>query len=167
MKESYTVDYAGFWFRLAALLIDVLVLWGINYLMTGIWNVSTGFPWNGVPAAQLEDTLTATVSHVGWRWLVFFIIFTGYFIGFWAWRGQTPGKMLTRIKITLLDGSRIGWKRAFSRFIGYLLSMVFLFVGFLWLAFDSRRQGFHDKLADTYVIRVPRKEAEIPAPVAG
>jgi uncharacterized RDD family membrane protein YckC len=162
MKESYTVDYAGFWFRLAAILIDGVVLWGINYIMTGIWNIISGIPWTSSAVNQLGDSITPAITHVGLRWLAFVIIFCAYFVGFWGWRGQTPGKMLTRTKITLLDGSRIGWNRAIARFIGYLISALFLLIPFLWIAFDTRKQGIHDKLAGTYVIRVTRQVKDFP-----
>jgi uncharacterized RDD family membrane protein YckC len=166
MKESYTVDYAGLGFRLAAILIDGVILWGINYIITGFWNISSGIPWTSTSVNALGDTITSPIPHVGLRWLTFLIILCGYFIGFWGWRGQTPGKMLTRTRITLLDGSRIGWNRSLIRFIGYLITAVFIFIPFLWIAFDTRRQGIHDKMAGTYVIRIPRKVVEIPIPSA-
>lgn len=158
MKESYTVDYAGFWLRLGAALIDGIILWALNYLMTGFWNIGVGLPWASSGTDQAADTINAAVPHVGWRWVVFILIFMAYFAGFWAWRGQTPGKMLTRTKITYLDGSNIGWNGAIVRFIGYILSAVLLFIGFIWIAFDGRKQGLYDKLANTYVIRLPSKE---------
>jgi len=163
MKESYTVDYAGFWWRLAAVLIDGIILWAFNYVLTGVWNVATGIPWSSAGAAEIGDTFAATATHVGWRWFVFILAFAVYFLVFWAWRGQTPGKMLTRLKITTLDGSNIGWNGALVRFIGYIASIVFLFVGLIWVAFDTRKQGLPDKMANTYVIRVPPKgyEAEV------
>jgi uncharacterized RDD family membrane protein YckC len=166
MKESYTVDYAGFWLRLGAVLIDGVILWGFNYLMTGIWNISTGLVWSSISTQQIGDAVTVPVTHIGWRWLLFLIVFVAYFMVFWAWRGQTPGKMLARIKITYLDGSNIGWNGAFIRFVGYLISAVFLFIGFFWLPFDARKQGLYDKLANTYVIRLPRKTAQISNPTA-
>ena len=48
VKESYIVDYAGFWWRLGAFIIDGVILWGINYLMNGLWNLATGLVWSGL-----------------------------------------------------------------------------------------------------------------------
>jgi uncharacterized RDD family membrane protein YckC len=148
IKESYTVDYAGFWVRLAAFLIDGLILAGITYVMNGIWGVATGVGWMGKPA----DEVTASSTTWMWQVLTVFIIQAAYFICFWAWRGQTPGKMALKVKIVRFDGSRIGWGGAVIRYLGYIISVVIIFIGFLWIAFDARRQGIHDKIAETYVI---------------
>ncbi len=157
LKESYTVDYAGFRWRAAALLLDIAILWFFNYVVNGLWNIASGTPWAGIAAGELGENLDVQVSYLGWRWLVFALGFVGYFVGFWGWRGQTPGKIITRLKITTLDGARIGWDRAAIRFIGYLLSIVFLGIGHLWLIFDARKQSIYDKMANTYVIRIPGK----------
>jgi len=157
-RESYTVDYAGFWLRLGAFLVDGGVLWGINYLMTGIWNIATGLPWAGL-SDQLGDEGFGTTPQWAARVLVFFVVIVAYFVCLWAWRGQTPGKMVFRLKITRFDGAAIGWGGAFLRLCGYIISGFILMIGFLWVAFDSRRQGVHDKIAETFVVRIPtRKE---------
>jgi uncharacterized RDD family membrane protein YckC len=158
VKESYTVDYAGIWWRLAAFLIDFAILWGLNYAINGLWNIATGTPWTGNRIEQLEGTLATTISHWAWRVLTIFLVQVAYFICFWGWRGQTPGKMLLRLKITRFDGSRIGWGIAVMRYLGYVISALIVFFGFIWIAFDVRRQGFHDKIADTFVIRILKKE---------
>jgi uncharacterized RDD family membrane protein YckC len=158
MRESYTVDYAGFWLRIAAFIIDGAILWGLNYALNGIWNIATGVGWSGGTVEQFGETITTTVSHWGMRVLVIFLVQAVYFVIFWGWRGQTPGKMALRIKIARFDGSRIGWSGAFLRYCGYIISTLIIFIGFFWIPFDGRRQGIHDKIAETFVIRVPRKE---------
>lgn len=85
-----------------------------------------------------------------------------YFVFFWVWRGQTPGKMLLGIKVIREDGSKVTVGVALLRYLGYIVSAAVLFIGFIWIAFDSRKQGFHDKMAETYVVRIP--EAPITAP---
>lgn len=159
-RESYIVDYAGFWLRLAAMIIDGIILWGINYLITGLWNLASSLPWSGI-SDQLVQAGITTVPLWGVRALVFFVILVMFFIGFWAWRGQTPGKMALRVKVVRFNGQSIGWGGAFLRFCGYIISSVFLLVGFFWVAFDGRRQGWHDKIAETFVVRIPsHKELE-------
>ncbi|HEX9897309.1 MAG TPA: RDD family protein [Dehalococcoidales bacterium] len=158
VKESYIVDYAGFWWRLGAFIIDGVILWGINYLMAGLWNLATDLPWGGLTEQMLEAG-TTTAPLWALRIIIFFVVQVGYFVCFWAWRGQTPGKWVMRIKITQFDGSPIGWGSAFLRYCGYIISAVILFIGFIWVGFDSRRQGIHDKIAETFVVRIPtRKE---------
>jgi uncharacterized RDD family membrane protein YckC len=153
-RESYIVDYAGFWLRLAAMTIDGLILWGINYLITGLWNLASGIPWSGITDQLVQEGIT-TVPLWQVRALTFFVILVMYFIAFWAWRGQTPGKMALRIKVVRFNGEPIGWGGASLRFCGYIISTIIIFIGFFWVAFDGRRQGIHDKIAETFVIRIP------------
>jgi uncharacterized RDD family membrane protein YckC len=158
VKESYTVDYAGFWWRSGAFIIDGAILWGINYLMTGLWNLATDLPWGGL-TQEMIDTGVTTAPLWWLRLIVFFVVQVGYFVGFWAWRGQTPGKWLMRIKVVHFDGSPVGWGGALLRYCGYIISAIIFLIGFFWIGFDNRRQGIHDKIAETFVIRIPtRKE---------
>ncbi len=114
VNTSSAVEYAGFWIRLAAYLIDVILLAFVSW---GIVNVF-------------------------------------YFIGMWAWKGQTLGQMITNIKVVRTDGKSCDLRTSALRFLGYIVCGLTLGIGFLIIAFDRRRQGLHDKIADTYVIRV-------------
>ncbi len=155
-KESYTVDYAGFWLRLGALILDGIILWGLNYAINGIWNVQSGIPWSGREAGEITATAATAIPLWAWRILAFFIVQAGYFIGFWAWLGQTPGKMAARVRIVRFDGSRIGWDASAMRYVGYVISTMLLLAGFIWVAFDNRHQGWHDKIADTFVVKITK-----------
>jgi len=84
--------------------------------------------------------------------LVGILVSAIYCIGFWAWRGQTPGKMALGIKIVKTNGTAITFGNALARYIGYWVSAIPLGLGFLWVAWDSRKQGWHDKIAQTYVV---------------
>ena len=117
--------YGGFWIRLVALLIDSVVI-GIAFYLLGDPSGST--------------ILSAMVG-------------AAYYIGFWTWRGQTLGKMALGLKVVRTDGSPISLGRAILRYIGYLVSTIIIFIGFLMVAWDGRKQGLHDKIADTLVIR--------------
>ena len=77
-----------------------------------------------------------------------------YFIGMWAWKGQTLGQMVVKIKVIKTDGLPVDLRIATLRFLGYLGCILTLGIGFLWIFFDKKKQGLHDKLAETYVIRV-------------
>ena len=122
--------YAGFWIRLAAYIIDPIILTLIGFIL-------------GLVSPDVASVLNIIIPIV-------------YIIGFWTWRGQTPGKIVLRIRIIRTDGSPIGLGRAILRYIGYFVSAIILLIGFLWIAFDSWKQGIHDKIADTYVIKLPR-----------
>lgn len=121
---------AGFWIRFLASLIDGIILNVIGWIFT--------FLFAAVPG----------MGYIGW------IIGLVYVIGFWTWRGQTPGKMVVGVKIVKTDGSSIGVDRAILRYIGYIVSTITLLIGYLWIAWDSRKQGLHDKIAGTYVIKL-------------
>lgn len=69
MQESYTVDYAGFWWRSGAMIIDLVVLWGFNFLMTHIWNLAAGLPWGGLTQDMIESGATAP------NWLFRLVVF--------------------------------------------------------------------------------------------
>jgi uncharacterized RDD family membrane protein YckC len=81
------------------------------------------------------------------------LIALAYFVIFWATSGQTPGKMALGIKVIGADGTPVGWGKALLRYVGYIISGLVLALGFIWIAFDARRQGWHDKIAKTYVVR--------------
>ena len=76
------------------------------------------------------------------------VFFTGYC-------GQTPGKMALRIKVIMTDGTDISYGQAALReVVGKFISALLLGIGYLMVAFDSKKQGLHDRLANTYVIKL-------------
>lgn len=75
-------------------------------------------------------------------------------VGFWIWKSATPGKMVISAKI--VDAKTLGVPgtgQLIVRYIGYFISAFVLCIGFLWVAFDKRKQGWHDKIAGTLVIK--------------
>ena len=174
MKEKpkeFALEYAGFWIRLGAGIVDLLFLyivcsvilwllcWIINYAFISL-SPSCG---QGICLASYLSGETAfSFSHafipVPLIGFIVWLIEVAYFTGFWVWRGQTPGKMLLGIKVIRTDSSPINLPYALLRYLGYIVSMVTLFVGFIWIAFDSRKQGIHDKIADTYVVKLPVRQ---------
>jgi uncharacterized RDD family membrane protein YckC len=75
-----------------------------------------------------------------------------YFVVSWVLVGATPGKRILGLKVMRPGSQRLSWWRAIVRFVGYWISAIALFLGFLWVLVDNRRQGWHDKLADTIVV---------------
>ena len=129
--KEYSLEYAGFWLRLGAGIIDGVALGLIGWIIIHVFG----------------SAIIYVVAEI--------VIEVAYFVGFWVWRGQTPGKMMVGIKIIRTDSSPITLSYAFLRYLGYIVSVLTLFVGFIWIAFDSRKQGIHDKIADTYVVKLP------------
>ncbi len=139
MKSEY--QYAGFWIRTGAALIDT-VLWLIILvpLLSAIYGADY---WNG------------NVFPVGiWDFMFGYILPAATVITFWVYKSATPGKMVTKLSIidaqtggTPLTGQFIG------RYCAYFVSTLPLGLGLFWVAFDTRKQGWHDKLAGTLVVR--------------
>ncbi len=83
-------------------------------------------------------------------------------IGYWivvivmvATRGQSPGKIALNIKIVKVDGNQVGFGTALIReVIGKFISSLIILLGYIWILFDGKRQGWHDKIASTYVVKV-------------
>lgn len=72
---------------------------------------------------------------------------------FWRYRGATPGKMAVSARIVdATTGGPPSTARLVGRYFGYIVSTLPLFLGFIWIAIDRRKQGFHDKLANTVVV---------------
>ncbi len=134
--------YAGFWVRFLAILIDAIVIGVLSAALIPITGAQLTTTTNGVVtvnyAANAYSTLIGLV----------------YFVGFWAWRGQTVGMMPFNMQVVgVADGKKIDVVRGLLRYVGYILSAIPLLLGFIWAAFDARKQGWHDKIASTVVIR--------------
>lgn len=87
------------------------------------------------------------------------LILCGLFLVFWIKKQATPGKMFLSMKI--VDAKTLGKpsnKQFYIRMFGYLVSILPLFLGVIWIAFDSKKQGWHDKMANTLVINVEKKK---------
>jgi uncharacterized RDD family membrane protein YckC len=163
--ERPSLEYAGFWRRLMAALID---LFTITIICSIIILIFQPFHWPGFGNlwgnAEVfnESPWDALPSIIGGNVLSILVNIT-YFVVFWVWRGQTPGKMLLGVKIIKEDGSGVSISVALLRYLGYIVSIAVAFIGFIWVAFDNRKQGFHDKMAETLVVIIPA--TPITAPV--
>jgi uncharacterized RDD family membrane protein YckC len=80
-----------------------------------------------------------------------------YYVGFWLLAGQTPGKAFLGVAVVGADGGQLRAGAAIVRWLGYWLSGI-LFLGYLWILVDDRRQAWHDKLAGTWVVYRGRDE---------
>ena len=79
-----------------------------------------------------------------------------YFPYFWVRSGQTPGMRLMQIKVVRdSDGGPIGWGSAFLRLIGFWISAIVFYIGYIWIFIDKRKRGWFDLLAGTVVIKAP------------
>jgi uncharacterized RDD family membrane protein YckC len=78
-----------------------------------------------------------------------------YFLYFWSsyGHGQTLGNRALSIRVVKTDGSELTLVDAFIRYIGLIISCIAIFIGVIWVAFDAEKQGWHDKIAKTYVVK--------------
>jgi uncharacterized RDD family membrane protein YckC len=143
---------AGFWIRGLAFLADAILVaaltWIGGYLVEGsIWLGGTVSTTPEVALEWLEAAAGTALS---------LLIETAYFTLYVGHSGQTPGKKLLRLKVIRTTGEEVGFGLAFVRWIGQGISFLALGIGYLMIAFTRNKQGLHDKIAGTYVIRLPR-----------
>jgi uncharacterized RDD family membrane protein YckC len=79
-----------------------------------------------------------------------------YHIGMWTWKATTIGGIVLGIKVVRLDGQPMNFAVAFVRCLSSVFSIVALGLGFFWAGWDRERQAWHDKIAGTVIVRVPR-----------
>ncbi len=147
MKEE--LRYAGFWIRVFATIIDgiivITITFPILYLVYGeiIWN-------------KPDFILGPADFLLNWVFPIFFTLL------FWNYYLATPGKMLINAKIV---DARTGKKPTLGqfiiRYIGYIPAAIVLLLGIFWVAFDSKKQGWHDKMAGTVVVRESQTASKV------
>jgi uncharacterized RDD family membrane protein YckC len=144
--------YAGFFSRSTAFLLDRLIAFGIAFvIMLVIEYFLRLFRVDQWLESLSQNALTNAVLAILLSTLgIYLLTSILYDISFWLLSGQTPGKRVLGVRVMRTDGTRLKLGNALRRQIGYWISAVF-FLGFLWILFDNRRQGFHDKLAGTIV----------------
>lgn len=140
--------------RWVALVIDSIIVQLMSYLMVFALSASVAIflVVSGVPEQQWD----ALSEGVFW-WLAFFLgllLQLVYYTLFWGLFGWSPGKWLLGLRVVRTDRSPVGLKRAFLRAIGYYVSSLPVSLGFLSALWDDSNQTWHDKIADTYVVRI-------------
>ena len=84
------------------------------------------------------------------------ILGVAYHVGFWTWRGTTLGGIICNLRVVRTDGSALKFPEAFVRGLTGIFSLIVLGLGFLWVLRDPEQQSWHDRVAGTYVVKVPR-----------
>ena len=107
-----------------------------------------------VAAALLDLVLIGVIFFFLGRW--FPLIAVLYFTAMWRWKGTTIGGILLRLKVVRTDGRPLNLAVALVRALSTCFSIVVLLLGFIWIAWDREKQAWHDKIAGTIVVRMPR-----------
>ena len=147
--------YGGFWRRLVAYAVDKIILYFISLFLFLIALLAMA-PGGGV---SLNRIVATGDLPRGMR--LYFVVYTTamfitdmiYFIWFHGSVGQTPGKMLLELRVIQVSGEKMTFGVAFLRWVGTFVSSLFLLLGYLWIVIDGKKQGWHDKIAATLVIR--------------
>jgi uncharacterized RDD family membrane protein YckC len=140
--------YGGFWIRFVAIFIDGLIVGIPVGIVSGIVSAAVAASSNSSQGASAPLTgIQLLVDLIG------LVVEIGYFIYFWG-NGQTLGMRLFHLRVAdATTGLPIGYGRAALRYVGYILSAIVCYIGLIWAAFDSRKQGWHDKIANTVVLQ--------------
>lgn len=141
ITEGQELLYVGFWPRLGAQIIDGLIVAIITYPIL-LLIYGTGYFTKTSFVAGPADVVLNYLFPIFWT------------IGFWIYRQATPGKMVVGAKIiSARTGEKATTGQLIGRYFAYIISTLPLFLGFLWAAWDPKKQTWHDKLAGTYVVR--------------
>ena len=134
------IKHAGFWSRFFATVIDSIWLYGIIYAVL----------WHLIGPDIFYPDAKYTVTQFIFEWAIPLVVV----MAFWATKASTPGKMLLNMKIVDAETHQtVPLQRLFIRYLAYFVSMLPLCLGFIWIAWDKKKQGWHDKIARTVVLR--------------
>lgn len=141
MEENSEMSYVGFWLRLVATLIDTILLLLINVpLMIAVYG----------PNYLLQGSYILGPAHI----MLSYVMPVAIQLAFWITLSTTPGKMAVgAIIVDARTGNKPTVGQFIKRCIGGYLSAIPLFLGYICIAFDSRKRGLHDRIAGTVVIR--------------
>jgi uncharacterized RDD family membrane protein YckC len=146
-RDSDLTDYAGFWIRVGANVLDLLILAALNQmalLATGGWDVFTAGPVLGSASFSLGTTAIAVGG----------ILPPIVIISCWIALGASPGKLLLGLRIVdEPTGGRPSAWQCIGRYVMALVSVLCVGLGYFYIAIDQRKQGWHDKIVRTLVVR--------------
>ena len=144
-------EYAGFWIRFVARVIDSLIIGVAELAVTALVGLA------------IKSRGPAISRHIGIAALIPLAFTIGlavlYETGFLVRSGATPGKMLLNLKVITANGGPISWGRALARYLCYWLDSLTLLIGYIIAAFDSEKRALHDHICGTRVIRNPAVQA--------
>ncbi|HEX3875416.1 MAG TPA: RDD family protein [Bryobacteraceae bacterium] len=155
VAPAYTAQYAGFWIRFVAYLIEVVILLVVESVVnlaifgTMITSVGGFTPGQPMPMEQLAPIF----ARMGASILTNTVITAAYYTFFVGYFGATPGKLALGLQVVRPNGAKVGYGRALGRYFASILSAIILGIGYLLIAFDSEKRGLHDMICDTRVVK--------------
>jgi len=155
------VEFASYGARIVGYIIDVIIL-GIVGTIIGVLALGILFGGSSFTIDSTGQVTSGSISVGGVYAVIVGSILIGivtllYFPWFWVRGGQTPGQRMMGIRVVRdTDGGPISWGSAFLRLIGYWISSVVFYLGYIWVFIDKRRRGWFDLIGGTVVIKAPR-----------
>lgn len=135
------VAYGGFWIRLVAYIIDVILLSLVFGVLASIFGLNM---MNAESLTEYDPTINLVSLVVGW---LYFALMES------SERGATVGKMAMGLRVVTNDGQRLSFLNATGRYFAKIISAIILCIGFIMIAFTERKRGLHDMIASTLVIK--------------
>jgi uncharacterized RDD family membrane protein YckC len=145
------MNYAGFFTRFFALLIDQFAMAFLAWIVSFFVGACAGTAL--LAEGDIIGFLFGSVALIGWVILAIFnFVYFGYF---WSNSGQSVGmKLLNCTVVRQTEGESLSfWRAGFRGTVGYAISGLVFGLGFIWAAFDSDSETWHDKLFDTWVVK--------------
>ncbi|NJD58657.1 MAG: hypothetical protein C3F13_14895 [Anaerolineales bacterium] len=148
---------AGFFSRFEAFAIDLIILAVIQLVAAAFIQTIIRFFRLANILTSLQSLLDNPYVELGSGTALMALFVIAYFTFFWTLVGFTPGKALLGLKVVQKDGKKLSFFRSLVRFFSYWISAIPLFLGFFWVLWDPKRQGWHDKIAGTQVLFIQRR----------
>ncbi|MEK7685228.1 MAG: RDD family protein [Verrucomicrobiota bacterium] len=146
LREGATLqgclEYAGFWTRVAAKMVDGLIVGVPLMLLYLLWIL---------PSLRSNRSLPLSMQllvQIG-----FYAVGAAYSTFFLGKYGATPGKMACKIQVITAEGGRVTYARAFGRYFAEILSGLICYIGYLMVAFDGEKRALHDRICNTRVVK--------------
>lgn len=141
--QEQDYEYAGFWIRTGATIIDTILIMIVTFpLLVSIYG------W-----AYFDGENTGFIAGPA-DLLISWVLPAIAVILFWLKKQATPGKIAVSAKVVdARTGQTMSTAQSIGRYLAYFVSIIPLGLGLIWVAFDRKKQGWHDKLANTVVIR--------------
>jgi len=149
------MDYAGFWVRFGAIVIDGITMGVAQMVFLVPLNLllAAGSTETSAAGGTGDPTSMASLLILLLTWFVQIGLSLAYETWFVGRYGATPGKMACRIKVVHADGSTVSYLRALGRYFAKMLSGFTLGIGYIMAAFDHQKRSLHDRICDTRVVR--------------
>ena len=145
-RASGQLEYAGFWIRLGAAFIDALLIIAVTFPFLYAIYGAAYFDYDkmGFVAGPADFLLSYVAPAIA-------------SVLFWLGKQATPGKLALSLRVVdAQTGATLSVGKCIGRYLAYYVAALPLCLGFIWVGIDARKQGWHDKLAGTAVVRARR-----------